>query len=68
MRDGRDCGKAYIRGMALSLLDPDEYHDATETVGTDAFLSNRNLACDLIPAIQRLGSRKPRRGMTAKDG
>jgi DNA-binding NarL/FixJ family response regulator len=48
--------------IALSLMDPEDYRDDTLAAGADAFVSKASLECDLLPAIQRLASREPRRG------
>ena len=46
--------------IALSLMDPDEYREATLAAGADEFVSKMSLERDLIPAIQRLASHEPR--------
>lgn len=48
--------------IALTLMDSDEYREDTLAAGADAFVSKASLECDLIPEIQRLASREPRRG------
>lgn len=48
--------------IALTLMDSDEYREDTLNAGADAFVSKASLKCDLIPAIQRLAAREPRRG------
>jgi len=54
--------------IALSLMDPDEFREDTLAAGADGFVSKVRLERDLIPAIQRLASREPRRGMTKREG
>ena len=54
--------------IALSLLDPDEYREETLAAGADAFVSKVSLERDLIPAIQELAARGPRRGTTTREG
>jgi DNA-binding NarL/FixJ family response regulator len=47
--------------IVLSLTEPAEYEAAARVAGADAFVAKARLECDLIPTIQRLASRAPRR-------
>lgn len=42
--------------IALTLMDPDTFRDATLAAGADGFVSKASLERDLIPAIRRLAS------------
>ena len=45
--------------IALTLMDAESYRDAALAAGADEFVSKIGLDTDLLPAIYRLGARKP---------
>ena len=48
--------------IALTLMDPDSFHQATLTAGADAFVSKTSLERDLLPTIKRLAALESRMG------